>query len=100
MRSSKKLLTARVPKSTIQSPRDVETPTLDLRRGAHRVGLKTGANWQEHGLVSASSQGSPPNAHNVVNREFSRPCSAAPTYRKYAGMISATHVPSCYSVEA
>jgi integrase len=34
------------------------------------TGLRAGSNWQDYGLVFASSKGTPLDAQNIVNRHF------------------------------
>src|SRR5215213_764942 len=91
MRCSKKFLTERLHSSIIWSPHGLGTHTLGLRRGVHRVGLKSGATLQDHGLVFASSKGITLDAHNVVNGYFEN--KAAPDRYGYFPFATIRTVP-------
>ncbi len=51
-------------------PRLIEEGRWRLRKARSLLKVRAGANWQENGLVFASSKDTPLDAQNIVNRYF------------------------------
>src|SRR5215217_2330413 len=54
------------------APEGRRSPQKPSKRQMEEEQLRAGSNWQDYGLVIASSKGTPLDAQNIVNRHYKR----------------------------